>query len=200
MCAAGRLFRIAAAIAFSLVAISTALAQPSEPRCRIRVHVAKSEDGVTRWDAPAWSMKTWLSDASRRNADGVCYAREPERADVVIVWQEFTVRTAYYGHSAPPVSIGAMLDASNLGGGHLPSHYTFATNSLSIADLGAPAARSERGVLVTSFVRRPVSPLAIALPASVTWRVGRWPWSKPDKEALAAAIGRVAADPDYGRR
>jgi hypothetical protein len=128
----------------------------------------------------------------------VCPIDRSELADVIVVWHEFTVRIPYYGSGSMPRT-GSMLDSVNLSAG--PALFTqdpFSTTSpLGLTGWSSSGFRSERGILVTTFVTR-VWPLAIPLPSSITWRVGRRPWSNPDKDVLQAAIGNLA--PAAGRR
>jgi hypothetical protein len=153
-----------------------------------------------RWNAPTANMKKWLRDANRRTGGTLCRADAPELADVVIVWQDLSVRTPYLGYGYG-TTIGSILDGVNLAAGRaLFPQDPFASTSLGgLTGWSTPAARSESGVFVTAFATRSSPPLSIVVPAAVTWRIGRWPWSKPDTDALAHAID-VAVSRTAGTR
>ena len=180
-------------IALAFLFVSDGGAQVS-PSCSAYFHVARLERGAIHWDALAPEMARWWAKDRKRHATHLCYTRDPDLAEYVVVWQEEVtplVRPAS-GGAVPRHVSGASLDAVNLYGSRQSlGDLHFTATSLGVVEVSQPARWTETLVTATVYRRTSRSGLLAIHPIVSAATAGRWPWSQPRKDAIIQAVEAV---------
>lgn len=180
--------RLIAMLIALLCAWQPAAAQPHKPStaCATYFHVATFDRDDIRWNAPTSHMQNWWT---RKAVPGLCYTSDPQAADYVLVWRAETITIRQYYSLEVPVPIG--LDTP------VPVRPIVGSAASSI-----PSTRKERRVTVAVYSRGAADAALDLVWREPTFSVSKtsnWPWSKPDRDALAEAITRLNPSHRPGR-
>lgn len=169
---------LAALLSLSQSLVAQTAHAAANPPCVSYFHVATSDGNGVRWNVFTPQMQKWWD---RNAVPGLCAASDPRAADYVMIWRAETITvTQFYSLDVPLPPLG------------LDTPYPVAPSGATANSI--PITRKERKVTIAVYSRT-----AADAPEDFAWREptfsvsksGRWPWSKPDKDALAEAVTRL---------
>lgn len=180
-----------------LVATEPAVAQPPNPSgtCVTYFHIATLDQHDIRWNAPTPQMLEWWT---RKGVPGLCYTSDEEAADYIVLWREQTMTVSRpYSVDVPLTISGGWLNYVNLHASRTPITTPMTPEFGTMSDW-VSSTHQERKVTITVY--RPAAGDALAdlvarEPLFSVTKIGEWPQSKPDRDALAEAIKKL--NPSY---
>jgi len=148
-------------------------------------------NGEVRWDWVSNRMSKWMKkEGKKKKYKGICYAANPWEADYVVLWTDAAYRVPY--SFSIPVPQTSYYTESTSGSVNAYSGGTYGYGTYSGSTSGTvttyqnqtySGTRSEYEVLAVVYAVGPNARIVYE-----TKHVGRWRWSKPDKDVLVDSI------------
>ncbi len=156
--------------------------------CRTYFHVAALSGGETQWNRVTANMQKWWDTDGAEHYPTFCYSSEPAWADYVVFWSD-SVNTIPYRFVVPLPQTTTVFGSAAIAG---PSGSTFANFSGTATSSQMHVFAGTRGEWNVEAALLPVEwrDQLPRLGTPLNWLrdVGRWRWSKPDKDVVVDAL------------